>query len=139
MADCFDAMTVGVQHESAVVVGVILGPQPGRTIVAPAGGERSCVQSIYRSAAGRAETDVLARNWSFDPGFAGYRKLNPDRPRCFTIVGAAIPAEVDDTYKPKRAQSRVIEATTTLDVSDAYRYVIQHGLSSWVIGTHRLR
>ena len=39
MSDCLNAMTVGVQHKSAVIVGVVLGPQPGRTIVAPARGQ----------------------------------------------------------------------------------------------------
>ena len=39
MADCFNAMTVGVQHKSAVLIGVVLGAQPGRTIVPPAGGQ----------------------------------------------------------------------------------------------------
>ena len=77
MADGLNAMTVGVQHKSAVVVGVILGPQPRRTIVAPASSERRRVKGIYRFAAGSAEAEMRARNWCFDPGFPGDRKLDP--------------------------------------------------------------
>ena len=36
MADRLNAMTVGVQHESAIIVSVILRPHPRRPIVAPA-------------------------------------------------------------------------------------------------------
>jgi hypothetical protein len=119
VADGLNAMTVGVQHKSAVIVGVILGPQPRRTIVAPASSERRRVKGVYRFAAGSAEAEMRARNWGFDLGFPGDRKLDPERARCITVIGATILAEVDDTHKPERAQSRVIEATTALDVSDA--------------------
>jgi hypothetical protein len=36
MADRLNAMTVGVQHESAIIVSMILRPHPRRPIVAPA-------------------------------------------------------------------------------------------------------
>jgi hypothetical protein len=39
ISDCFNAMTIGVQHKSAVIIGVVLGAQPGRTIVPPTGGQ----------------------------------------------------------------------------------------------------
>jgi hypothetical protein len=45
---------------------------------------------------------------------------------CSTIIGAAVIDEVDDADKPERAQSRVIETTATVDVSDAHRHMIQH-------------
>jgi hypothetical protein len=48
MADCLNAMTVRVQHESAVIVGVIFGPQPWRTIVAPTSGTRRFVKGVNR-------------------------------------------------------------------------------------------
>ena len=35
-------------------------------------------------------------------------------------------AEVDDAYKPERAQRSIIETTTTVDVSDTHRDMIQH-------------
>jgi hypothetical protein len=58
MADCLNAMTIGVQHESTVVVGVIVGPQPRRAIVATAGGERRRVKGVYRLAIGGAEAEM---------------------------------------------------------------------------------
>ena len=70
-------MTVGVQHKSAVVVGVVLGPQPGRTIVTPASGKRRRVKGVYRFAARSAETEMSARNWGFDCYFLGDRKFDP--------------------------------------------------------------
>ena len=126
MADCLNAMTVGVQHESAVIVVVILGPQPRRTIVAPATSERRRVKGVYCLASGSAEAEMRARNWGFDFGFAGDRKFDTERARCSTIIGAAAIAEVDGAYKPERAQSRVVETTTTVDVGDAHRHMIQH-------------
>ena len=78
MADCLNAMTVGVQHESAVIVGVIVAPQPRRTIVAPASGERRRVKRIYRLSTGSAEAEMRARNWGFDLGFVGDRKFDTE-------------------------------------------------------------
>ena len=46
-----------------------------------------------------------------------------------TVVGAATLAEIDDTYKPERAQHPVIELSTAVDVSDTHRHMIQHGCS----------
>jgi hypothetical protein len=126
MADGLNAMTVRVQHKSAVIVGVILGSQPRRTIVSPASSERRRVKGVYCLAAGSAEAEMRARYWGFDPSFSRDCKLDPERARCITVIGAAIVAEVDDTHNSERAQSRVIEATTALDVGDAHRYMIQH-------------
>jgi hypothetical protein len=111
-------MTVGIQHESAVIVGVIFGPQPWRTIVTPTSGERRFVKSVYRLTIGSAEAEMRAGNWSFDVGFIGDRKFNTERARRSTIIGAA--AEVDNARKPEPAQSGVIESTTALNVSDAH-------------------
>jgi hypothetical protein len=120
MADCLNAMTVGVQHESAVIVGVIVGPQPRRTIVAPATGERRRVKRIYRLTTGSAEAEMRARNWGFDLGFVSDRKFDTERARGSTVIGAAATAEVDNAHKPERAQSRIIETTTTVDISHAH-------------------
>jgi hypothetical protein len=39
MTDWLDAMTVGIQHEGAVIVSVIMRPKPRHAIVWPAGGQ----------------------------------------------------------------------------------------------------
>ena len=96
MADCLNAMTVGIQHESAVIVGVIFGPQPWRTIVTPTSGERRFVKGVYRATIGSAEAEMRAGNWGFDLGFIGDRKFDTERARRSTIIGAAALAEVDN-------------------------------------------
>ena len=62
----------------------------------------------------------------------------PERARCITVIGAAILAEVGDTHQPERAQRRVIELATALDVSDAHRYMIQHWMFPWPAANHLL-
>ena len=124
MADCLNAMAVGVQHESAVIVSVIFEPQPWRTVVAPASGKRRYVKRVYRLTIGSAEAEMRAGDWGFDFGFGGDRKFHTERTRRSTIIGAAALAEVDNACKPERAQSGVIETTTALDVSDAHGYMI---------------
>ena len=114
VADCLNAMTVGIQHESAVIVGVIFGPQPWRTIVTPTSGERRFVKSVYRLTIGSAEAEMRAGNWGFDLGFVGDRKFDTKGARRSTIIGAAALSEVDNAHKPERAQSGVIETTTTV-------------------------
>jgi hypothetical protein len=39
MADGLYAMTVGIQHEGAVIVGMIMRSQPGHAVVAASGGK----------------------------------------------------------------------------------------------------
>jgi hypothetical protein len=103
MADCLNAVTVGIQHESAVIVGVIFGPRPWRTIVTPASGERRFVKGVHRLTIGSAEAEMRAGNWGFDLGFIGDRKFDTKRARRSTIIGAATLAEVDNAYKSERA------------------------------------
>jgi len=61
-----------------------------------------------------AEAEMRAGNWGFDLGFVGDRKFDTKGARRSTIIGAAALSEVDNAYKPERAQSGVIETTTTV-------------------------
>ena len=76
MADCLDAMTVGIQHEGAVVVGVIVRPQPGRAIVAPSSGKSRHMKGVDCRALGSAEADMRAWNGRPHLGFAGNREFD---------------------------------------------------------------
>jgi hypothetical protein len=96
-------MTVRVQHESAIIVGVVVGPQPRPTIIAPASSERRRVEGIYRWAIGGAEAKMRTRNWGFDIMFASDRKFNTERAWGRTIVRSAARTEVDDAYEPEWA------------------------------------
>jgi hypothetical protein len=105
MADCLNAMTVGVHHERAVVVSVIVGPQPGPTIVVPAGGQRRSVKGVDRCAVGSAEAEVRAGNWHRHLGFLGDGEFDTGRARPCAIVGAAALTEVDDACKSPSGRS----------------------------------
>src|SRR3954470_16818656 len=47
MADGFDIVPVGVEHEGAVVVRVVMRARPGWTVVAAAGGQRRAVELVH--------------------------------------------------------------------------------------------
>jgi hypothetical protein len=62
MADRLDAMSVGIQHKRAVVIGVIVQPESRRTIVATPTRKRRPVKGIDRRAVGSAKADVCTGN-----------------------------------------------------------------------------
>src|SRR5262249_28669682 len=130
MADCLDAMTVGIQHEGAVIVGVIMRPKPRRAIVAPPKGKRRHMKGINRRAVGSEETEMRAGTGRPHLGFAGDGEFDTERAWCCAIVGAAALAEIDDAYQPERTQCRVIKTATAVDVGDTQRDMIQHGIRS---------
>src|SRR5438445_5253069 len=130
MADCLDAMTVWIQHEGAVIIGVIMRPKPGRAIVAPATSKRRRVKGVDRRAVGGAKADVGAGNGRPHFGFAGDAEFDTERPRCGAIIRTATVAEIDDTYESKWTQRCVVETATALDIGDAQRDVIQHSFRS---------
>ena len=57
---------------------------------------------------------MRARNWGFDVGFVGDREFDTERAWRSTIIGAAALAEIDNAHKPERAQSGIIETTTSV-------------------------
>jgi hypothetical protein len=60
VAHGFDVVAVGVEHEGAVVMRVVVRPQPGRTVVGTAGGQRCGMEGIDRGAVGRRPAQVAA-------------------------------------------------------------------------------
>ena len=78
MTNRFDAMTVGIQHESTVIVGVILRSKSGRAVVAPSRRERRRVKGVNGGAVGSTEADVSTGNWRPHLGFAGDGEFNTD-------------------------------------------------------------
>jgi hypothetical protein len=81
MADRLDAMAVGIQHEGAVIVHVIMWPKPGRAIVMPAGDQRRRVKAVDRRAVGSAEAQMRACNGRPHPGLTGDGELDTERAR----------------------------------------------------------
>src|SRR5215470_9492823 len=126
MAYGLDAMTVRIEREGAVVVGVVVRSQSGRTVVAPAFGQRCGVKAVDRRPIGRAEAKMRAAYGRSDVGFARDGEFHPERARRCAVVGAAAVAEIDDAHEPERTQCSVVETAATADVADAERDVIEH-------------
>src|SRR5262249_44718548 len=61
VANGFDVMSVGIEHEGAVVIGVVMRTQPGAAVVAPAGSYGGGVERVHQGAAGDAKSDVNRR------------------------------------------------------------------------------
>jgi hypothetical protein len=60
VADSFDAVAVGVEHECRVVACMVLQPQAGSTVIAAAVGQRRVVKRGDGIAIARQETDMHA-------------------------------------------------------------------------------
>ncbi len=58
MTNYFNVMVIGIEHEGAVVVGVIMRSRPGCAVVAPSGRKCARVKGIHQRALGDAEGDV---------------------------------------------------------------------------------
>src|SRR6202040_212769 len=58
MADGLDVVAVGILHEPAVVVGMIVGPEAGLTIVLAAGGQSGRIECPHGGPVLRRECDM---------------------------------------------------------------------------------
>ena len=58
MAHGLDIVAVGVEHEGAVIVGVIMGAQARRPVVLGAGGESGAIEGVDRLSGLGGESDV---------------------------------------------------------------------------------
>ena len=118
MTNRLDAMTVGIQHEGAVIVDVILRPKSGRAVVAPSRRERRRVKSVNRGAIGSPEADMCTGNRRPHLGFAGDGEFNTDRPRRGAIIGTTALAEINNAYEANRTERCVVETPATSDIGD---------------------
>jgi hypothetical protein len=112
MADCFDAMSIGIQHKRAIIIGVIVRPEPRRAIVASPTRKRRRVKGIDRRAIGSAKADMCTGNGRPHFGFTGDGEFDSGRPRCGTMIGTTVLAEINDEYEPERTQCCVVETPT---------------------------
>ena len=58
MADRLDVVSVGIKHECAVVVRVVVRPQAGRAIVLAAGRKRRTIKCVNRGAVFGSDRNV---------------------------------------------------------------------------------
>ena len=63
MANSLDIVAVGIEHEGAVIIGVIFRPEPWRAVIGGAGKQRGRMEGIDRFPAGRGESDVHWPAW----------------------------------------------------------------------------
>ena len=95
MAYCLDAMAVGIQHEGAVIMRVIIWPQPWFAIVSPTIGKRRQVEGVDRCAVWSSEAKMRAGNGRPDRGFARDGEFDAERARRRVVVGSAVVARPD--------------------------------------------
>ena len=63
MADGFDVVAVRIKDEGPIVARVVLGPEPGTTVVAPARRDGRLVEGLHARAVGSGEGDVDGVAW----------------------------------------------------------------------------
>src|SRR5688500_4942782 len=68
VADGLDVVTVRVEHEGAVVAGMIVRANARTVIVAAAGGDRRGIERLDECARAHAERDMNCRNVRFAAG-----------------------------------------------------------------------
>src|SRR5215510_3703396 len=126
VADRLDVVAVGIEHESAVVVGVIVRPQPRRAVVLATGGERRAMEGVDRGAVLGGDGDVEdASQTSFaaDPeiGLA----VGPEARRRRLALGM-LAADLHDQAVAERRQCFQIERLRALVVGDGKADVVDH-------------
>lgn len=84
MADRLDAMTVGIHHEGAVIVSVIMRSERRRAIVVTSGGKSCDMKGVDGRSVGSAKTQMHTGSGRPHIGFVGDGKLYPERARCRT-------------------------------------------------------
>jgi len=62
VAHRFDTMSVGIEHEGAEIIGVVLRSQARRAVISSARGERCRVKGTHGGAVGCAKTEMYAGN-----------------------------------------------------------------------------
>src|SRR5262245_27005863 len=120
VADRFDVVAVGIAHERAVVVRVVLGPHPRLVQHFGPGGHRGVEEGAHRGPIGRLEGDV-----GLAEALAGLAGADPE-------IGLAAHAEADglaevhDAGAAEGCQHRVVEHGTGTDVGTLDGDVVQH-------------
>jgi hypothetical protein len=100
MAHRLDAMAIRIAYERAVVIGMVLRPKPGRSIIAAASRHRSGVKRAHRLPVRSAEAEMCPGNRSSQFRLAGDGELDAERSRGRAVIGASAVTEIDDAHEP---------------------------------------
>jgi hypothetical protein len=133
MAHRLDAVTIGIEHECAIIVGVVLGSKSRCAIIPATGAKCGGVEILHRAATWGPEADMGSWHGRFHIRFAGDRKFNPGRSRRSAVIGAA--GKIDDANQPQRAKRSVKEPATAIDVAYTERYMVKHNTKPPLTGT----
>src|SRR5512133_521173 len=117
MEDGLDVVAVGVVYERSVVVLVVVGPQPGRTVVLAASCGRSLVERVHGRTVRALERDV-----------DGVRLALPDREHGLALGAESTTGPALELHQPiaERLQRLLVELLTPLIVTDRDDEVVEH-------------
>src|SRR5215475_4930568 len=131
MADGLDVVAVGVEHEGAVVIGVIVRSQPRRAVVFAAGLERCRIKGINGIAILGREGEVHA---SFDGLAAADPKLRASLGAKSGLVFAArlLGGDLHQEVIAQRRESHEIEGLRALVVGNWNAHMVKHGIDPFI-------
>jgi hypothetical protein len=124
--DRFDVVSVGVEHERPVVTVGILGPQTRRSVVAPPGLERGCVEGIDLLTPVRRKSNM---DRCASPVCGGDREVVCLFEAERNLLGAVSPRS--DLGKPERSKRVTIEITTAGKIAYANADMVDHYTAPW--------
>src|SRR2546427_1040148 len=114
MAHRLYSVSVGIDDECRIVVGMILQAYAGSSIVATTGDQRSVVKGTHGRAIGSAEADMHPRQRR-DGTFDRDREFHTELPGHGTVVRPSS-LKVHRTDETERTQRRIVESAATLQV-----------------------
>jgi len=124
VANRFDVVAVGISYETAVVIGVVLGPQSRRVEYLGAGLFGCLEEGVHRGSIGRAECDV-----GLAEALSGCLFAEPEVGHWWNAVSDAV-AEVHDSLTADRGKCLVVEGRARVEVCALDGKMIKHAPNS---------
>ena len=120
MTDGFDAVAVRIEHECAVVMRVVDGPDARGALVGAARGDRRSMECLAAAAIPRGERDVNAHA-------RVATGEEEERPR---IAEADVTGPVEQDGDAERSERRLIERPAAFEIRHAEHHVINQADAS---------
>ena len=136
VADRLDVVSVGVEDEGAVIVGVIVGPEAGRAVVPSSRGERGAVKRLDLGARFCGEGDMR-------PAFRPLPRPDPEEGPVRAETGVRLGAglgrrDLHDEAEPERLQRGLIERFRAVHVGDREPDMVEHPFAPSKLGATAL-
>ena len=123
VADCLDAVAVGIANEGGVVVGMVLRAKARHAVIRPACGKRRAVEGVDGGPVAGAKAEMHPRGGRH-LCLGGDREFDADGSRRNAIVAAA-PGEIDDADQPERLKRRIVESAAFSEIADTEGNVVE--------------